>query len=69
MFKKIVKKIRKMLKFFFEKIRKNRKKNQENLLKTNLQYFYMCIYVILSIFDESWKKKETRQISALKGLA
>jgi hypothetical protein len=60
-----VKKIRKILKKNvgkIGKIGKNRKKIQKKIRKNNLKIFnYTCIYDILPIFDQSWKKKERRR--------
>ena len=48
-----------------EKIRINRKKIEKkkirNNQKNNQYYLYICIYDILAIFDQSWKKKERRR--------
>ena len=53
--------MRKMLK----KLKKSEKK-----LKNNQLYLYKCIYHILPIFDQSWKKeRRRRQNSSLKALA
>ena len=46
-----------------EKIRKNQKKS----LKNNQLYLYLCIYDVLPIFDQSWKK-EYRRSSCLREL-
>ena len=71
--KNIVKKFRKRVKKNVEKMEKKTrkhkkmKKNQKKSLKNNQLYLYLCIYDVLPIFDQSWKK-EYRRSSCLREL-
>ena len=65
MLKKTLKKL-KCLKKIFEKIGKNQKKSEKNWKKLSEIIRKLinnsCIYDILAIFDQSWKKIEDKNV-------